>query len=431
MNAIRSGPVHVLAVVVAALGMATAAWAQDEPANEKIQEAAMLIQSEEFAKAAEILQQCVKEDENAGQAWFLLGYALHMDGKYEPALKAHRRAAEFEESFKPIATYNIACALALMGQPQPALESLREAIELGYDDVDQVQTDSDLYSLHPTTGFAVIIANLSGDEERAKSLAEAQEHIEAGAFDQAADIYRAILEKDPKNDFACYRLGYSLHGAGKLDEAIEYHQKATRFPGTKGIALYNWGCALSLKGEKEAAIEKLQAAVKNGFLRLDAYEGDPDLDNLRDEQAFKDLVAAVQEKSVRPMRSTLKETAESKKSDESDESDEGEDSDEADESDESAEMEEADVELPPFSVGIAMRIEEGEGVIIDQVLPDSAAERDGLKAGDRIVKVGDKEIGDDPLALLTPYLKNGDKISFEVDRDGESVTVEVKPNKRK
>ena len=50
---------------------------------------------------------------------------------------------------------------------------------------------------------------------------------------------------------------------------------------------------LSLKGEKDAAIKKLADAVKNGFVRLDAYENDPDLNNVREEAAFKELVDKV------------------------------------------------------------------------------------------------------------------------------------------
>ncbi len=408
MNVIRIKRLRGLSVIIVVACLVSQTRAQDDATMEAFREGQSLVRSEEFAKAAEILQKCVAEKDDFGPAWFLLGYSLHMDGKHEEALKAHRRAAEFEEDFRPIATYNIACAQALLGQPQESLQSLRSAIELGFDDAEKIQSDSDLFSIHPTTGFAKAIAELNGDDELAKSLDEAQELINQSQFDEAAGIYQSILEKDPKNDFACYRLGYALHGAGKLDEATKFHEKATEFPGTKGIAFYNWGCALSLKGEKEAALEKLTEAVKSGFLRLDAYENDPDLDNLREEQAFKDLVAQIQSKSKKTLPAK-----ENKPS---------EDSSHANESGDAP---------PPFAIGIQMRIEEGEGVFVEEILPESAAERDGLQVGDRLVKVGDVELSDDPLGVLKPYLVSGEKIIFVVDRAGESKKIEVKPNPRK
>ncbi len=174
------------------------------------------------------------------------------------------------------------------------METLRTAIELGFSDRDIIRTDTDLFAIQPRTEFAKILAKMDGKAEVEEQLTKAQELIESEDYDEAAKIYKKILDDDPKNAFACYRLGYALHAAGKLDEAIVYHEKATKFPGTCGIANYNWGCALSLKGDKEHALKKLRQAVKHGYVRLDAYHNDPDLDNLRDEKDFQDLVAQLE-----------------------------------------------------------------------------------------------------------------------------------------
>jgi serine protease Do len=77
-----------------------------------------------------------------------------------------------------------------------------------------------------------------------------------------------------------------------------------------------------------------------------------------------------------------------------------------------------------------MRVEGDEGIFVDEVIEGGAAERDGLKAGDRLVKANGQEFGEDPLAVLRPFLSKGDKITFEIERDGESMKVDVKPNPR-
>ncbi len=287
----------ILCLVAAATFLAPLTAAQNAEALPLFEEGQELIQSEEFAKAAEVFQKCVDADDKFGGAWFMLGYALHMDKKYDQAIVAHKRAIEFDDDqFKSTATYNLACALALTGETDDSLETLQKAVDAGYDDPQQMAGDSDLNSLHPTTRFAILFAKLNGDDDVAEKLAEAQNLVDEQAFDKAAEIYRGILDQHPKNDFACYRLGYSLHGAGKLDEAITYHEKAAKFPGTKGISLYNWGCALSLQGKVEAAFEKLNDAIENGFLRIDAYESDTDLNNLRDKPEFDELLTSVREK---------------------------------------------------------------------------------------------------------------------------------------
>ena len=72
-----------------------------------------------------------------------------------------------------------------------------------------------------------------------------------------------------------------------------------------------------------------------------------------------------------------------------------------------------------------------EGVIITGVLQDGPAAQAGLRPGDVIVRVGDKAIGSVP-ALLTNVaaLKPGEPSSFEVQRGGRALSLEVTPGLR-
>lgn len=85
---------------------------------------------------------------------------------------------------------------------------------------------------------------------------------------------------------------------------------------------------------------------------------------------------------------------------------------------------------PPFSLGVGLEIDSELGVSVSRVVPGSAAERDGLLAGDVLVAVNGRALGRDPLEVLDPYLRSGEKMSFRVRRSGEEMTVAVKPNRR-
>jgi S1-C subfamily serine protease len=66
------------------------------------------------------------------------------------------------------------------------------------------------------------------------------------------------------------------------------------------------------------------------------------------------------------------------------------------------------------------------GIVVREVPPDSPAAKAGVKAGDVIVKVGDKSINDfDALANTLAQHKPGDKLSLTVKRDGQDKTLNV------
>lgn len=130
-------------------------------------------------------------------------------------------------------------------------------------------------------------------EKTAELLAEARQYLGQEDYEQAAETLAELVKLDPKNGLAWQLHGYALHVQGKLDAAIKSHSKAASFDQTKGIALYNLGCAYSLKKEKEKAVAYLKKAVRADFRQLEFFETDSDLDNIRKEKAFKELLTIV------------------------------------------------------------------------------------------------------------------------------------------
>ncbi len=120
---------------------------------------------------------------------------------------------------------------------------------------------------------------------------EAQTYQNQQQFIEAAEIYLQVTEAQPENGVAWFNLGYCLHLAGELDLAINAHRKAATFEQFAGIGQYNLGCAYALLGESDEAFEALIASYEAGFNLGGQLDADSDLDSLRDDPRFEELVA--------------------------------------------------------------------------------------------------------------------------------------------
>lgn len=135
------------------------------------------------------------------------------------------------------------------------------------------------------------------DAARLRSAAEAA--IAGQDWDAAVAGYRKLTELDAKDEDAWFKLGYSLHGAKKLDEALPIHMKAAAFPRYAAVASYNVACVYSLKGDKDQAFEWLDKAVAAGWDRVEAMDGDPDMDPIRKDARYEKVLAKMKSGAAR------------------------------------------------------------------------------------------------------------------------------------
>lgn len=85
----------------------------------------------------------------------------------------------------------------------------------------------------------------------------------------------------------------------------------------------------------------------------------------------------------------------------------------------------ATMEKRPGSLGVGLM--QGEaGVVIDQIMPRSAAERAGLKSGDRIVKIDGNDV-DSPQTFVRRLNRHGagEEVKMVVERDGKTIDLTV------
>lgn len=89
---------------------------------------------------------------NFVDALMALGEAYTRRGWYDKGLAVDRQLTQLR-SADPVAWYNLACSLSLVNRLDDALEALRQAIALGYDDFVFLSRDPHLAALRRSPQF--------------------------------------------------------------------------------------------------------------------------------------------------------------------------------------------------------------------------------------------------------------------------------------
>jgi len=101
------------------------------------------------------------------------------------------------------------------------------------------------------------------------------------------------VEIDPEDARAHYMAGTALYRLGERERGEGVIKHALKLePGNVGT-WYNTACMYSNEGEKDKAIAHLKKAVELGFNHREWMEKDPDLNNIRDDPRFKEILSSV------------------------------------------------------------------------------------------------------------------------------------------
>jgi hypothetical protein len=89
-----------------------------------------------------------------------LGHLLTRIGRHREGLAADQRLVELRPG-EPVAHYNLACSLALVGDKDAAFARLRIALGMGFRDVAYIRKDRDLRSLKDDPRFEALLAEFA------------------------------------------------------------------------------------------------------------------------------------------------------------------------------------------------------------------------------------------------------------------------------
>jgi non-specific serine/threonine protein kinase len=111
------------------------------------------------------------------------------------------------------------------------------------------------------------------------------------AIERGVERADRALELNPQDARALYLSAIQLWRLGKQDEARARAHRALALGPDEPPILYNMACFFSVAGETEQALDCLERALKANFGLMEWIERDPDLDNLRGETRFQELLA--------------------------------------------------------------------------------------------------------------------------------------------
>ncbi|HVR41651.1 MAG TPA: tetratricopeptide repeat protein, partial [Thermoanaerobaculia bacterium] len=98
------------------------------------------------------------------------------------------------------------------------------------------------------------------------------------------------LERTPKNGHDWYERGMELHHQDRYDEAIEAFKHSIAAGYRIDASKYNIACGYSLLDDKENALRWLNEAVDAGFNDPDKIGEDSDLDPIRSDPRFRQII---------------------------------------------------------------------------------------------------------------------------------------------
>jgi tetratricopeptide (TPR) repeat protein len=109
----------------------------------------------------EFFERILSRDPNYVEVLMNLGDLFTKKGCHRRALQVDVRLARLC-SKNPEVFFNLACSHALLNHTVDALEALRQAVGLGFSDLDHLIADPDLASVRAHPGFQRLIAELAG-----------------------------------------------------------------------------------------------------------------------------------------------------------------------------------------------------------------------------------------------------------------------------
>ncbi|MBC7796698.1 MAG: tetratricopeptide repeat protein, partial [Pyrinomonadaceae bacterium] len=119
-----------------------------------------------------------------------------------------------------------------------------------------------------------------------------------GEVNKAIATMREVLEENPHLEGMRPILSLMLASKGETEEArANITERALQMARADHDMAYWTASAYALLGEKENALDWLERAIKLGNENLEWFERDKNLDSIRNEQRFRDLMEQIKQNS--------------------------------------------------------------------------------------------------------------------------------------
>ncbi|MEJ2615923.1 MAG: tetratricopeptide repeat protein [Ignavibacteriaceae bacterium] len=120
---------------------------------------------------------------------------------------------------------------------------------------------------------------------------EADSLVKKKEYQKAEELYQEVIKSEPGNNLAVYKLASLYYSEKNYKKAIENYLKLA--PNKNPAVLYNLACSYSLINNKSEALKYLREATDNGFSQISLLKTDNDLENIRGEKEFTEILKSV------------------------------------------------------------------------------------------------------------------------------------------
>jgi beta-lactamase regulating signal transducer with metallopeptidase domain/tetratricopeptide (TPR) repeat protein len=254
-------------------------------------------QKNEARSVASRYERLVARAPKSGEPYFDIGRELLRVDRYDLAAQAFQ--VSFDRGYRTSTSlYNGACALALDGKKEAALDLLARSLDAGFDQPDLFENDDDLDSLHGDPRFEALarqaqdlsLPGLGDGYGNASGLWSLLSRPNRSKWRTAAHRYQAYAEKHPQSGRAWYNLGYASLAGDRPEQSAPAFQKALDLGYRKPTTMYNLACTNARLDQKDVAFDWLFKAIDAGFDETWTMRHDDDLDNLRGDRRYRKAV---------------------------------------------------------------------------------------------------------------------------------------------
>jgi TolB-like protein/Flp pilus assembly protein TadD len=217
-------------------------------------------------KAQELSFKALMYDSNLAEAYRAMGLSYSLSGKFDDAEAACRRAIELDpDDF--LAYWSLGRIHFSQGDLPRALDQFNKVVEL----------KPGFYAAYPYI------------EQTCRALgrtAEAQ-----AASQRVLELLPDYLLQNPDDARARIVYAITLASLGRPDDAVKEGSHALELSPDDPLMLYNVACLFAQLREVDRAIDALQRALKAGYWDYGWMKHDPDLNPLREDSRFLQLIA--------------------------------------------------------------------------------------------------------------------------------------------
>ena len=227
----------------------------------------------EKKKARSEIELLQKQFPNDAALCFVKGVMHRLDGEYEESLKAFEKLTRLDPAARAVAAYNRARIFIYKREFDKALEELDKGVKVEPN--------------HPML-----------------KIFRSGVYYYQGKYDEAIDLIAWVLKENPRMDGIRPLYAEFLAGAGRPDEArAQLTDDALAISRSDHDMAYWVGSTYALLGDKDLAFKWLGKAVRLGNENKPHFERDRNLDSLRDDPRWQELMDKMG-KGLRVFKST-------------------------------------------------------------------------------------------------------------------------------